>query len=90
MKDRFYEKKGLLMRSNNVNKRVLVERRECYILSKNIYKKFITAWIKLVFNLCLEQCVNQVICGRIMLIPSIWICVVEHTKSTTLDGKLIY
>lgn len=51
---------------------------------------FVTTWIKLVFSLCLEQCVNQVICGRIMLIPSIWMCVVEHTKSTMLDSKLIY
>lgn len=51
---------------------------------------FVTTWIKLVFSLCLEQCVNQVICGRIMLIPSIWMCVVEHTKSTMLDSKLNY
>ena len=31
MKNTFCEKKGLLMQSNNVNKQVLVERRECYI-----------------------------------------------------------
>ena len=40
-------------------------------------------------SLCLElQCVNQVICGCVMFILSIWMCAVEHTKSTTLDGKL--
>ena len=34
---------------------------------------------------------NQVICGRITFIPSIWMCAVEHRiKSTMLDGKLIY
>jgi len=42
------------------------------------------------FSLCLEQCVNQVICGCIMFIPSIWMCAVEHMKSTMLGGKLIY
>ena len=42
------------------------------------------------FSLCLEQCVNQVICECVMFIPSIWMCAVEQTKSTTLGGKLIY
>ena len=41
------------------------------------------------FSLCLElQCVNQVICRCVMFILSIWMCAVEHTKSTTLGGKL--
>ena len=31
---------------------------------------------------------SQVICGCVMFILSIWMCAVEHTKSTTLDGKL--
>ena len=31
------------------------------------------------FSLCLElQCVNQVICGCVMFILSIWMCAVEH------------
>ena len=48
-----------------------VESLKTYI---DIYKEFVishsSAWIKLMFILCLEQCVNQVICGCIMFIPS--------------------
>ena len=32
------------------------------------------------FSLCIEQCVNQVICGCIMFIPSIWMCAVEYVR----------